>query len=400
MLEISERRIIERIVSKDGLKLAFIVWLIARVALSAWAFLILLIAPPSDNPAIFVRHPSAVLPSHDLWGYLLGVWGVFDTPHYITIAQRGYSSDPDYLTAFFPGFPLLIRIAQIFVGNWLLASIVVANICALIFFWYLYRLVEADYGAAVAKRAVILSAIFPTSFFLFMGYTEAPLLCFTVMALYYGRQHKWWLAGVLAGCAALTKQPGILLFIPLAYMYFRQYLHFKFTWSVFKKLEWTWLFLCPLAAVSYTAYRDFFAGAIVGGVSDLGASEILLFPGMPLVNALRAITPDNPLLAANIMEIGFTVLMIGLVAALILKIRSIMYSLYSVALLLVSLSVTWPDTARPEADIPRRLLIIFPIFIYLALVTAKPSHFRYLVYASSALFLAFTGLFVNWVFVS
>ncbi len=49
---------------------------------------------------------------------------------------------------------------------------------------------------------------------------------------------------------------------------------------------------------------------------------------------------------------------------------------------------------------PRRMLIIFPIFIYLALVTENRRVFRYVAYTSAALFLALSGLFVNWVFVS
>ena len=49
---------------------------------------------------------------------------------------------------------------------------------------------------------------------------------------------------------------------------------------------------------------------------------------------------------------------------------------------------------------PRRLLIIFPIFILLALVTPSRRAYRVLVYTSSALFLVLSGLFANWIFVS
>jgi len=400
-LDISERSLIERIVAKDALRFGFFVWLAVRVALSLWGFLVTVAVPPDLQQFMFMRDPDASQPTADLHGYIIGVWNVFDTRHYVTIADQGYDSDPDYLTAFFPGFPLLIKfMSWLLMGDSVLAAIMVANVSALIFFWYLYRLVEADYGAKVARRAVILSAIFPTSFFLFMGYTEAPLLAFTVASLYYGRQHKWWQAGVLAGCAALIKQPGVFLILPLGYMYWRQYSHLKNKWSAFKRWEWVGLVLAPLTALGYTLYRMLFVGATHNGVTDLGASEMLLFPGVPLVKALLAIRPDNPLIAANIMEIGFTILMIGLVCALALKIRSLTYTLYSFALALVSLSVTWPDEARPEADIPRRLLIIFPIFIYLALILDKPFKFRVVGYVSGALFLSMSALFSQWMFVS
>src|SRR5437588_4552987 len=123
---------------------------------------------------------------------------------------------------------MLIKAASfIFLGDTLFSSLVIANVGALVFFWFLYRLVEADYGPATARRAVILSAVFPTSFYLFLGYTEAPLLAFTVAAMYFGRQHKWWLAGIMAGCAALMKQPGVLLILPLGYMYWKQYITYN-----------------------------------------------------------------------------------------------------------------------------------------------------------------------------
>jgi 4-amino-4-deoxy-L-arabinose transferase-like glycosyltransferase len=367
-----------------------------------WGAVIMTVAPEDSHRHVLRDYPGVILPSRDLPGYTIDIWNIYDTRHYVTIAQYGYEADPDYLTAFFPGYPLLIRLVSIpLFGHSLLAAIMVANISALMFFWYFYRLVEADYGEIIAKRAVILSAVFPTSFFLFLGYTEPPLMAFMAAAFYYGRQHKWWLAGVLAGCAALTKQSGVFLTLPLAYMYWRQYITYKDRWSFFKRREWFALFLCPLAALVYTVYRYLYLlHPNVYHATDLGAGEILTFPGVPLLNAINQVNFDNPLLAANIMEIGFTVLMIGLVAGAILKIRSTTYSLYSCMLAVVTLGVTWPNVYRPEADIPRRMLIIFPIFIYLALVTPNRRVFRYLVYTSSALFLVLSGLFVNWIFIS
>jgi hypothetical protein len=92
--------------------------------------------------------------------------------------------------------------------------------------------------------------------------------------------------------------------------------------------------------------------------------------------------------------------MIVLVILTAVKIRSITYGLYSVVLAAVSLCVTWPNDSRPEVDMPRRALIIFPMFILLALITDKPRVFRYVVMASSGLFLVLSALFINWIFVS
>ncbi len=401
MLDIRERDVIERIVAKDGLKFALLVWIVVRLVLSVWGIFITMVASATSHDQLFQAYPGLSLPTHDVQGLTLDVWNVYDARHYITIADSGYSSDPGYLTAFYPGFPLLIKLVSfILSGHLLLSSILVVNVSVLFFFWYLYRLVDADYGENVARRAVILSAVFPTAFYLFLPYTEAPLLAFTVAALYYGRQQKWWMAGVLAGCAALIKQPGVFLILPLGYMYWRQFVTYKKSLSYLRKLDWAWLLLCPITAAGYNIYRYLNIDVPLTKATDLGAGESVVFPGQPLVTALLAMRPDNPVLSANILDTFFTLLMIVLVILTAVKIRSITYGLYSVVLAAVSLCVTWPNDSRPEVDMPRRALIIFPMFILLALITDKPRVFRYVVMASSGLFLVLSALFINWVFVS
>lgn len=381
--------------------MAFAVWLAVRIVLSLWGAFIMAVAPADSHAHILRDYPDVVLPKHDLYGYTVGVWNIYDTRHYITIAERGYEADPGWLPAYFPAYPLLIKLATpLLLGDSLLAAMLIANLCALIFFWYLYRLVEPEFGADVAKRAVILSAIFPASFYLFMGYTEAPLLAFMVASLYYARRHQWWLAGILAGAAALTKQPGIFLLVPLAYIYWQQQRGHSL-WSYFRKPQWAWLLLCPLAALSYTLYRYLYISAPIADVADVGGSQRMTFPGLPLLYALQAVGPDNPLLPYNLMDIGFTLLMVALVAGVALKVRSTTLTLYSLVICLTNLCIyMWTYEYRPEVNMPRRMLIIFPVFIFLALVTPNKRVFRIVAYTSFALFLCLSGLWANWIFVS
>ncbi|MDQ3929371.1 MAG: glycosyltransferase family 39 protein [Chloroflexota bacterium] len=393
-LEPAGRTTIERLVAKEALKFSFLVWLVVRLALSAWGMLSIISTGEAHAVGADAQH------------YIFGVWNVFDSYNYINIAVNGYESDPYYLTAFFPGFPLLIKLVSFLVfDNAIVAALLVANISALFFFWFLYRLVEADFGEHVARRAVVFSAVFPTSYYLFMGYTEAPLLAFSLAALYYGRQGKWWAAGILAGAAALVKQPGIFLFVPLACMNIRHYLvrtskqRRSFT-DLIKRLDWAWLFLCPATALAYTAYRYLLLGSQLKSPTDLGASEMLQFPGLALAQALQVAHTGNPLLAFNLMEIAFTILMIGMVVGSVIKLRSTTYTIYSVLIGVVSLSVTWPQIWRPEADIPRRMLIIFPVFIYLALVTGKKRVFLLTSTVSFLLGLLLSFFFVNGFFIS
>lgn len=394
---------VERLVSKDALKLAFGVWLAVRVVLSVWGALIMAVAPADSLDHVRRDYPDVVLPNRDLYGYTIGVWNIYDTRHYITIAERGYEADPDWLTAYFPGYPLMIKaLSPLLLGDSLLASLLIANVCAIIFFWYLYRLVEPEFGKDVARRTVVLAAVFPASFFLFMGYTEAPLMAFVVMSLYYAREQRWWLAGVLAGCAAFVKQPGIFLLVPLAYMFWRQYRAAGRSWALRQKVAWLWLLLSPLAALAFTLYRYLYIAPPITDPADLGSSQRLTFPGLPLLEALRVVRADNPLLAYNLMDIGFTFLMIGLLVGVVLKLRhNVPYLLFSLVLGLMNLCIyMYTYLYRPEVNMPRRMMIIIPMFIFLALSLSNRRAYRMVTYASFALFLCLSGLFANWIFVS
>jgi hypothetical protein len=387
--------------STAGLKFAFLVWLAVRLLLSAWGALRFFLTPPAVYQNVQEHYPNVVLPQHDLAGYLLGIWNIYDTPDYIKIAQEGFASNPTWLTALFPGYPLLIKLTGVLLfDQLLLAALVVANVAAFLFFWYLYRLVVLDYPPEVARRAVIVSAIFPTSFFLFLGYTEAPLLAFTVAALYYARRQCWWAAGLLAVGATLVKQPGVFLMLPLAYLF----------WQAWRTAPggqgrpslWAalWLLPAPLAAAAYSLYRYFYLQTPSQGLTDVGASGVLTIPGLPLLRALAVIRPDNPLIVVNVIDVVFALLLIGLVTGVVVRIRRVPYTLYSLLLAGVSLALTWPDVWRPEVNMPRRLLIIFPIYIYLACVTANPRVFRWVGATFLTGFLILSGLFITWTFIS
>lgn len=400
------RDIAVRMVAWEGLKFALLVWLLIRLVLTAWGALVTVEGNAQSFANARTAYPDVAWPQRDLYGMTIGVWNIYDTRHYTTIAEQGYEIDPGWLPAYFPGFPLLIKAARVLtLGDSLLAGWLIANLSAIIFFWYLYRMVQPEYGAAAARRAVAFSAVFPASFFLFLGYGEATFLAFSVSAFYYAGRKDWWLAGLLGGGAALTKQPGIFLTVPFAYMYLRQ----SGTWrewprqllSLLKRLDWLWLLLIPLSSAAYTLYRYLYIHAPISGVSDLGGQQEIEFPGLPLLHALGVMKPGNSLLAFNIMDIAFTLLMTVLVVGVVWKIPSVPLRLYSAILLIANLSLTmYTYPMRPEINMPRRALIIFPIFIFLGIVVQKPRPFRYVAAISFLAFMLLSALFVSWVFVS
>lgn len=185
--------------------------------------------PPLLNwdPVRQVGNPSgqtyeASLPADSPFATLMEPWRRYDTAWYIRNAMLGYS--PNTSIAFPPFYSVLIRAAAPFTGgNWVLAAMVVANgfcIASLIMLFKLVQRLFSDDG--LATRALICLVAFPTGFYLFAGYTEPVFMGFTLGALLSAYHRRWWLAGLLAFFAALTRLQGAALCLPLAWIAFRQ----------------------------------------------------------------------------------------------------------------------------------------------------------------------------------
>jgi hypothetical protein len=200
---------------------------VTHVAVSALAWL-----PRRDG-----QHP-------DVWAIVLG-WNRWDADLYVRIAQDGYHLGPGF-PAFFPLYPLLVRIADaVLPGGMLISALVVANAAAFGTLAVLHRLAEHEFGPRVAQRAAWYLAAFPTGFFLFIGYNESLFLLLAIGALYAGRRGHWWLAGVLGGLSSATRLFGVLLVVPLAIEYLR---------GRRIRLDVLGLALIPLGLVGYSIY--------------------------------------------------------------------------------------------------------------------------------------------------
>lgn len=149
---------------------------------------------------------------------LLGVWTYFDSRFFLSIARHGYEP---HSTAFFPLYPLLLRLAGPGETAMALWGIVLSNTAFALALWGLYHLTARDFNEATARRAVWILAFFPTTVFFSAVYTESCYLLFLIAAFLAVRQrekengHRWRLAGGFALLAALTKNSGPLLFIAL-----------------------------------------------------------------------------------------------------------------------------------------------------------------------------------------
>jgi hypothetical protein len=158
----------------------------------------------------------------------LDPWHRWDAPHYTDIAVFGYVADDpgnlsspgyqqvfpgdlDLYIVFFPLFPWLIAAVNAVVREPIVSAFVVATLASLFVAPLLYRLVREDLGHDVGLWSAALLLVFPTAYFLHIGYTESLFLALAFGSLWLARTDRWWLAGVLGALAALTRVNGLIL---------------------------------------------------------------------------------------------------------------------------------------------------------------------------------------------
>jgi hypothetical protein len=144
-----------------------------------------------------------------------GIWDQWDFGYYQNIAEFGYSGS-DGSTAFYPLFPWLLRLVAYFSKSYLAAGLIVSGIASVIAAILLRRLVQLDYPASVAMRSVWFFLIFPTAYFLHVGYSEGLFLALALACILAARIERWWLAGVLGAFCWMTRAAGAVLVPALA----------------------------------------------------------------------------------------------------------------------------------------------------------------------------------------
>jgi Gpi18-like mannosyltransferase len=166
-------------------------------------------------------------PANGLHGFL-EIWDRWDAPHYVDLALLGYrATDPGMAVidgyrrafpgdlplyiVFFPLFPWLMSAVAFVVRDPIAAGFVVSGVASLFVAPLLYRLVRADYGREVGLLAAWFLLIFPTAYFLHIGYTESFFLALVLGSFLAARTDRWWLAGILGAFAALTRINGLVL---------------------------------------------------------------------------------------------------------------------------------------------------------------------------------------------
>ena len=168
-----------------------------------------------------------------MWGSPSPFWDAFarhDSGWYFDIARKGYDASAAVAggrsnIAFAPVYPMLMRyVGRLFgraPGDVYLAGIVVSWVSFVLAMVVLYRLAALDLPRRRAERAVLLTAIFPFSFFFGAVYTESTFLLFTLLVFYGFRTRRWVLGGVAGAVATATRVTGIMMWPALAWIAWR-----------------------------------------------------------------------------------------------------------------------------------------------------------------------------------
>ncbi len=147
----------------------------------------------------------------------LEVWNEWDAQSYLWIANNGYfSPDEGWIRiVFYPLYPFAVWLLKFVFVNDIIAGLAASWGCLCGACVFLYKLVLLDSCHKTAFRAVKFLLIFPCTVFLGAPYTESMFLLFSFGCLYYARINKFVPACVMAGLAAMSRNMGLLLAIPV-----------------------------------------------------------------------------------------------------------------------------------------------------------------------------------------
>ena len=164
----------------------------------------------------WVRWPRGYF--HPEFRSTLAVLTSWDGRWYNEVARNGYLLVPGHQSdpAFFPLYPILLRIGHAFGLSFAASGILISNAVLLVGLIAFYRLGRAVLPERDAYRAAVFAAIAPMGFAFSMVYPES--IVFTTMALtgLAAIRGRWVSCALFASVAALARPQGALIVLPVA----------------------------------------------------------------------------------------------------------------------------------------------------------------------------------------
>ena len=275
---------------------------------------------------------------------------------YPTVVPSGTGTDVYSSLAFFPGYPLLVRVLSRPIGlSPVLVGVVVATTAGAGAAIVLHRLASDLSGDPTADRTVILFSFFPTAFVLSMVYADALFLFFAAVCLVALIEHRWLLAGV-ATAAASSVRPTALVLVACCVWAAAE--------AIYRRREWFALVapaLAPIGALAYFAYLRVHTGDALAFVKaeDRGWNRRFDF-GVWNVRAVVGYLVDR---RTTFLILVFAILLLAAAAAFWLMLR---WRPPAVIVVYVAGIVALTVLASHPVSLPRYLLSAFPLLIPVA----------------------------------
>jgi len=317
--------------------------------------------------------------------FLVYPWANFDGVHYLSIASFGYTTEGN----FFPLYPLLINIlAQAFGGGqtlgaaYFFSGLIITNLCFFLSLIFLYKLILLDFSTKVAKQSIIFLLIFPTSFYFGAIYSESLFLLLVVCSFYLARKNNWFLANIFAMFSTSTRLTGIVIWPALIYHFFKKE-GLKFSLKFLPSI------LVPMGLISYVVFNfykwgDFLYFIKVHGTfaNSRSVDSIVLFP--QTIFRYIKILATLPFSYYEWWIALLELVTFSLVALLLYvgwkKRVNAAYLIFAVVSFLI------PVSSGTFNGLPRYTVVLFSIFIALALIKNKVVKLLYMILSPILLF--------------
>lgn len=185
------------------------------------------------------------------------LWVVSDAQWYLAIAEDGYptrsefdtdrttsrpkliaSTDTQLKYAFYPLWPAVIYLTRSVFSDVNKAAFISANIISLIALCTLYGFLRGVAGRSAAFWTVVLLTASPFAIFLHVPFTEPLFLLLTILTFIACHKHRWLIAGVCIGLAAVARPNGVALFVVPLVQFIATVKH-RGSWS-FKRAAGMW----------------------------------------------------------------------------------------------------------------------------------------------------------------
>ncbi len=356
-----------------------VVWLILRVGTTLW---VMFLSPL--QPLTVIEQSLPLWPATYTRAWMQRAWVApwirWDVKWYIRIIVEGYQKQ-NGTAQFHPLFPWLSGWLSSFGISADLSLLVISTISGAVFLVLFTRLASLDFEAEVARSSAWLLLFFPMTIILFAPYPEGLFLCLSALCLLWMREKKWGWAGAAGALAALTRQQGVFLILPLFWEWQRTEHAQKASWR-HKLPSLAAMTLPAWGLAGWMIYRALALGDLHPDFSSLHnlVYSVIISPSANQVVTMQTFTWEAPWVAlrqfwrAPDVDLGVNLAL----AAVFLIIFGLSWRFLHPAERLLCLAMFgagfayYTGPVHPYMGLPRHLFLAFPIFLPLGQIIRRP----------------------------